>query len=153
MCCFEWPLGNTLTLLLAASVANSFFYGFNKLSTSTFYKVSKWVKYLNYIKDVCTILCVAFLLYQLNEYMYHVPFSLRETVLGSTFYSLTSLHGIHVLTALFSLYFTQRMALSNLSKSVKGNISLLFSLLLFHWTDIVWLFLFVSLYVLLGGIM
>jgi len=90
------------------------------------------------------ILAVFFTLLQAFEY-YNSPFTISDGVYGSTFYMTTGLHGVHVLVGtiflvvglvrLISYHFTDLHHLGFES-----------AILYWHFVDVVWLFLFISIY-------
>lgn len=72
-------------------------------------------------------------------------FSMRDGVFGSLFFIATGFHGIHVLLgALFLRYSLVRLLKGHFSPT--HHLSLEFSILYWHFVDVVWLFLFLFCY-------
>ena len=93
----------------------------------------------------CTVLLGAlFTCVQAWEYV-HAPYSITSTIYGSTFFMATGFHGAHVLIGTTFL-------LVNLVRAYKGHFSpkhhFGFEAAAWYWhfVDVVWLFLFVSIY-------
>lgn len=88
---------------------------------------------------------IFFLICQFFEY-YTALFSLQDSVYGSVFYMLTGLHGFHVyvgMTSLFGCYISRR----TLPFQVYDHrITFDASIWYWHFVDVVWLFLFVTVY-------
>nr|AID54839.1 cytochrome c oxidase subunit 3 [Hoplopleura kitti] len=85
-----------------------------------------------------------FMVFQCIEY-YEIPFSISDSVYGSLFFMATGFHGFHVLIGTSFL-------LINFARSVKGHFSSIHhfgfeaSAWYWHFVDVVWLFLFISIY-------
>jgi len=90
------------------------------------------------------ILAIIFTAFQGYEYN-NAPFSISDSVYGSTFYMLTGFHGFHVFIGtcfltvcwlrLYKNHFTQ-----------ERHLGFEFAAWYWHFVDVVWLFLFVTLY-------
>nr|AHJ39829.1 cytochrome c oxidase subunit III [Haematopinus asini] len=93
---------------------------------------------------VTVLLGVGFVALQFVEY-FESPFSIADSVYGSLFYVATGFHGIHVMLGLIMLLTsTVRLSLNHFS-----NFHLLgfeASAWYWHFVDVVWMFLFVSIY-------
>jgi heme/copper-type cytochrome/quinol oxidase subunit 3 len=90
---------------------------------------------------------IIFLIFQLHEYINHASFEISDGIYGSTFYMLTGLHGFHVLAGvlfLISVYIQLRS--SYYSERLEPHVGITFSVLYFHYVDIVWLFLYLFVY-------
>ena len=88
----------------------------------------------------------SFLLIQGYEYANN-GFGLRDGVFGSTFYTLTGFHGAHVLAGLvFIGIVTNRARLGMIS--AERHTAVEAASYYWHFVDVVWLFLFSTLYVL-----
>lgn len=88
-----------------------------------------------------------FLGFQVYEYihLYHVGLTLQSGVFGSTFFMATGFHGIHVLVGtIFLIVCTVRAA--QLSMSIEKHVGFEAAAWYWHFVDVVWLFLFVSVY-------
>lgn len=90
------------------------------------------------------ILAVLFILCQGYEY-YNAPFTFSDGAYGSTFFFATGFHGLHVMIGtiflLVSLVRTVRYQLTN-----NHHEGLQFGILYWHFVDVVWLFLFLTVY-------
>jgi len=96
---------------------------------------------------VTIFLGLTFLVIQLNEYA-HLGFTPQNKAFGSVFYSLTGLHGFHVLVGLILLticYVRTRRArdFTPARATVLGAASLYW-----HFVDVVWVILFLLVYLL-----
>ena len=124
------PLLNTLLLLTSACFATIF----HEL-------------YIDYHFDNSLILCFIFgfifLCVQIGEFT-SAPFTINYTNFGSCFFFSTGFHGFHVIVGLFFMsiflvyfYVYNHYILNYL------NVSLLY----WHFVDVIWLFLFIFVYV------
>uniref|UniRef100_A0AAU8G892 Cytochrome c oxidase subunit 3 n=1 Tax=Colposcenia ignota TaxID=3230277 RepID=A0AAU8G892_9HEMI len=85
-----------------------------------------------------------FTLLQMFEYM-SSPFSISDSVYGSSFFLTTGFHGIHVLVGtLFLIHCLTRMMKLHFNKN--HHIGLELAIWYWHFVDIVWLFLYTSIY-------
>nr|ATF28609.1 cytochrome c oxidase subunit III [Norvellina sp. EMHAU-15062816] len=90
------------------------------------------------------ILGVYFTVLQAIEY-FEAPFSMADSVYGSTFFMSTGFHGIHVMIGtIFILISTWRITKLQLSKN--HHLGFEMSAWYWHFVDVVWLFLYVSIY-------
>nr|AID54846.1 cytochrome c oxidase subunit 3 [Hoplopleura akanezumi] len=91
----------------------------------------------------CLLGCL-FLGFQVVEY-YEIPFTISDSVFGSLFFIATGFHGLHVLVG--TCFLTV-----NLWRILKGHFSPVHHLgfeasaWYWHFVDVVWLFLFISIY-------
>nr|WMQ53057.1 cytochrome c oxidase subunit 3 [Empoascanara sp.] len=95
-----------------------------------------------------TILTVMLGLYfsilQLYEYM-ESPFCISDSVYGSTFFLATGFHGLHVIIGtMFILVSLVRMFKLHMSKN--HHVGFEASAWYWHFVDVVWLFLYISIY-------
>lgn len=90
------------------------------------------------------ILGVFFFFLQMVEY-YESPFDFNSSVYGCIFFMLTGLHGFHVIAGLIYLSFSY-IRLINDHFTTKHHNSLVFAIWYWHFVDIVWLFLFLTVY-------
>jgi heme/copper-type cytochrome/quinol oxidase subunit 3 len=99
--------------------------------------------------EITLILAIMFTAYQVYEYV-NAPFHLSDGVYGSTFYMLTGLHGFHVLvgTAFLTVALVRIIARHFVTKVHLGFET---SAWYWHFVDVVWIFLFLSLYSWGGG--
>nr|AKS03995.1 Cytochrome c oxidase subunit 3 [Spadella cephaloptera] len=131
---FDVPLLNT-TVLLTSGVS----------ITWAHYAVME-----NNWKESCSslwitvILGVYFSLLQFGEYLL-APFSIADSVYGSTFYLATGFHGIHVIVGTM---FISVMLYRNISfhMSKEHHFGFEASAWYWHFVDVVWLFLFMCIY-------
>jgi heme/copper-type cytochrome/quinol oxidase subunit 3 len=88
------------------------------------------------------LLAIFFLSFQLYEYK-HASFSISDGVYGSTFYMATGFHGFHVLVgAIFiAVCFYRRDQFT-----VEHHVGLESAAWYWHFVDVVWLFLFLTIY-------
>ncbi len=88
----------------------------------------------------------AFLAMQVWEYTEKVDlFTPRTNAYGSLFYTVTGLHGCHVIVGLLILAWTQFFAWRGAYAS-ENHVAVQVSALYWHFVHAVWLFVFVSLY-------
>ena len=93
-----------------------------------------------------------FLIFQFCEYEFYADFRL-DNIYGTVFYSLTLLHGFHVYVGLFSLtmcfsYFHSfRLHKADMNKGMFYNFWIIFAVWYWHFVDIVWIFLFCTVYI------
>lgn len=88
------------------------------------------------------LLGVVFIYFQYVEY-YNSPFTLTDSVYGSSFYILTSCHGLHIIIGTCFLLFTL-LRFSHLSSH--HHIQFTTSAIYWHFLDAVWLLLYFILY-------
>nr|YP_010414446.1 cytochrome c oxidase subunit III [Kusala populi]URW11946.1 cytochrome c oxidase subunit III [Kusala populi] len=85
-----------------------------------------------------------FSLLQLYEYI-ESPFCISDSVYGATFFMATGFHGLHVIIGtIFILVSTMRML--NLHFSDMHHVGFEASAWYWHFVDVVWLFLYISIY-------
>lgn len=99
------------------------------------------------------ILGTVFLFCQAYEYKYGITFSWRDNVYGSIFFVTTGFHGLHVTIGTLFLLFCwlrQNVALRLKDKTIgfapKHHIGFEAAAWYWHFVDVVWLFLFVTIY-------
>ncbi len=95
---------------------------------------------------ITLVLGLAFLSIQAFEYLNN-GFGLRDGVFGSTFYTLTGFHGGHVLVGLIFIAIVANRARRGLVSSERHT-AVEAASYYWHFVDVVWLFLFSTLYVL-----
>jgi len=88
------------------------------------------------------LLAILFTLFQLYEYK-HASFSINDGVYGSTFFMATGFHGLHVLigTAFISVCFARYTHFTT-----QHHLGFEAAAWYWHFVDVVWLFLFVTIY-------
>jgi len=149
------PLANTLILLLSGATVtfahfcilltttwSSFYlFGFKLLDPIKTYPF--WI--LSSVALIITItLAVLFTLLQLFEYI-EAPFNITDGIYGSTFFIATGFHGLHVIIGtLFLTVCLFRNILSHFNENHHFGFEA--AAWYWHFVDVVWLFLFVSIY-------
>nr|YP_010478273.1 cytochrome c oxidase subunit III [Nesophrosyne sp. 23 GMB-2012]UVI59717.1 cytochrome c oxidase subunit III [Nesophrosyne sp. 23 GMB-2012] len=128
------PLLNTL-ILLSSGISITWAHNAiinNNISQT---KQSLWITIL---------LGIYFTMLQTIEYL-EAPFSIADSVYGSTFFMSTGFHGIHVIIGtMFILISTLRV--SKLHLSMYHHVGFETSAWYWHFVDVVWLFLYTSIY-------
>nr|YP_009501871.1 cytochrome c oxidase subunit 3 [Aacanthocnema dobsoni]AWU48798.1 cytochrome c oxidase subunit 3 [Aacanthocnema dobsoni] len=90
------------------------------------------------------ILGVYFTFLQYYEYLYS-PFSISDSVYGSTFFITTGFHGIHVIIGtLFLFHSFIRMSKMHFSKT--HHLGMEMAIWYWHFVDVIWLFLYMTIY-------
>jgi len=90
------------------------------------------------------ILAMIFTLLQAYEYV-ESPICMSDGAYGSTFFIMTGFHGLHVLIGtIFLIVCSIRLALNHFY--FKNSVGLECAIWYWHFVDVVWLFLFVSIY-------
>jgi len=90
------------------------------------------------------ILAIIFTGFQVFEYL-NAPFTISDTVFGSTFFMATGFHGFHVfIGTLFLFVCFIRIILSHFTKTHHFGFEA--AAWYWHFVDVVWLFLFVTVY-------
>lgn len=90
------------------------------------------------------ILGIYFTLLQLFEY-YESSFTIRDSIYGSVFFIATGFHGVHVIIGTLFLFICL-IRLKNLHFSPLHHIGFEAATWYWHFVDIVWLFLYISIY-------
>jgi cytochrome c oxidase subunit 3 len=93
---------------------------------------------------ITILLGIYFTALQAMEY-WQASFSIWDSVCGSTFFIATGFHGMHVIVGTVFLY-TRTKQLSLLSFSKNHIISLESAAWYWHFVDVVWLFLYITIY-------
>nr|YP_010610803.1 cytochrome c oxidase subunit III [Stenatkina angustata]WAP91624.1 cytochrome c oxidase subunit III [Stenatkina angustata] len=104
-------------------------------------------KNFNQIKQsmiLTIILGLYFSLLQLYEYM-ESPFCISDSIYGSTFFMSTGFHGIHVIIGTIFI-FVSFIRMLNLHFSSNHHVGFEASAWYWHFVDVVWLFLYISVY-------
>ena len=98
---------------------------------------------------ITVLMGIAFLILQVSEYREHLK-TLRPTdnAYGSIFYTITSVHGAHLILGLLMLLYVLILPAPHIGKSDKPpHHSLHNASLYWHFVDVVWLFIVGLLYV------
>jgi cytochrome c oxidase subunit 3 len=140
------PLANTLVLLLSGcsiTWAHHSFLSKPKISPYTIATESE-VTDTRTAFFVTLVLAVCFTCLQLLEYC-EAPFSISDSVYGSTFFLMTGFHGLHVIigTIFIAVCFV-RFLYGRLT--LNQHLGFEFAAWYWHFVDVVWLFLFISVY-------
>ncbi|TVQ33732.1 MAG: cytochrome c oxidase subunit 3 [Geminicoccaceae bacterium] len=134
---FGIPLLNTLILLASGTSLTWAHHAIREGDQATGFKAL-----------VLTVaLGAVFLGFQVYEYIhvYHEGLTLQSGIYGSTFFMATGFHGVHVLIgALFLLVCTVRAAQMTLKP--EKHVGFEAAAWYWHFVDVVWLFLFVTVY-------
>jgi heme/copper-type cytochrome/quinol oxidase subunit 3 len=103
------------------------------------------VQQVRVLLAVSFVLGLAFLANQVFDYQ-ELTFGIRDNAYGSLFYSITGLHGMHVLVGLLmSLVVQAKLAFGRITADRHETLRV-FSLY-WHFVDVVWIFVFTSLYI------
>ncbi len=94
---------------------------------------------------VTLMLGATFLIIQINEYI-HLGFTPQSTAFGTTFYSLTGLHGLHVFIGLTLLTFCLIRVKKARDFSYVSTTPLAAASIYWHFVDVVWVILFILVY-------
>ena len=93
---------------------------------------------------ITIVLAVIFTGFQAMEYM-EAPFTISDGIYGSTFYMATGFHGFHVIIGtIFLTVCLVRLSQSHFTK--RHHFGFEAAAWYWHFVDVVWLFLFVSIY-------
>jgi len=129
------PLLNTAILLLSGlSITWVHF----SLIAGKYYQV-----YYGFI--VTLTLAIIFTVLQIREYL-DAPFNITDSVYGSAFFSLTGLHGLHVIIGSIFIFVCFYRFL-NFQFTKTHHLGFEFASWYWHFVDVVWLFLFVFVYI------
>jgi heme/copper-type cytochrome/quinol oxidase subunit 3 len=119
---------------------------FSKFRTQYLYKTN-WATYMPHVSVglfITIFYGIVFSLFQRYEYI-HAPFAMNDSIYGSTFYATTGLHGLHVLVGTIFLI-VGLLRTINRHFTAEHHVGLEAAIWYWHFVDVVWLFLFVSVY-------
>ena len=141
---FGLPLVNTLTLIISGFTLTLAHRELKYVSSYDSY--SSYVRILNISSwlAVTILLALFFLFCQAFEYHY-ATFTLSDGIYGTTFYSLTGLHGIHVVVGTIFLIVCLIRA-SNLHFFNWKQVGFKAAIWYWHFVDVVWILLFYTVY-------
>lgn len=128
------PLLNTLLLLTSGAAVTW---------THSAVRAGKYNESLIGLNHAIVYACL-FLFCQYFEYI-EAPFTMSDGIYGSTFYMATGFHGFHVLIGTIFL-FVSGIRLSAHHFTRTHHIGLEAAIWYWHFVDVVWLFLFISIY-------
>jgi cytochrome c oxidase subunit III len=131
---FEIPFLNTLILLLSGCTVTWAHHGIRENNRSVM------VKGLG----LTVLLGVLFLSFQAYEYI-HASFTFDQGIYPSTFYMATGFHGMHVLIGTIFLFVCFLRARKG-HFTPKAHFGFEAAAWYWHFVDVVWLFLFISIY-------
>nr|WAP91728.1 cytochrome c oxidase subunit III [Idiocerini gen. 'Neoamritatus' sp.] len=128
------PMLNTMILL---SSGISMTWAHNAILNKNYSQVMKSMM-------ITTMLGMYFSILQLYEYM-ESPFSISDSIYGSTFFMSTGFHGLHVMIGTLFIIISM-MRIKNLHLSNLHHIGFESSAWYWHFVDVVWLFLYMMIY-------
>jgi len=94
---------------------------------------------------VTLVLAITFTALQIGEYL-NAPFNISDSVFGTVFYSLTGLHGLHVIIGSIFI-FVCFLRFLNIHFTTNHHLGFEFASWYWHFVDVVWLFLYVFVYI------
>lgn len=131
---FQVPLLNT-TILLASGVTITWTH--QAITQSNW-----WEAYTGFVATIT--LGIVFTLLQVMEYVFS-PFSMSDSVYGSTFFVATGFHGLHVIIGtIFIVVICWRHRAAHFRE--RRHFGFEASAWYWHFVDVVWLFLYICLY-------
>lgn len=107
-------------------------------------KLSLSIIFVIYFFFFTMILAFLFIFLQFQEYV-NAPFSISDGIYGSIFFLATGFHGLHVIIGTFFLLYCFFQILKNEITKVE-SIALECAIWYWHFVDVVWLFLFITVY-------
>nr|ATC73000.1 cytochrome c oxidase subunit III [Empoasca sp. EMHAU_031203] len=93
---------------------------------------------------VTLVLGLYFSLIQAYEYL-EAPFCISDSIYGSTFFMATGFHGLHVIIGTIFILISM-LRVINLHMSKLHHVGFESSIWYWHFVDVVWLFLYISIY-------
>lgn len=132
---YKEPLYATIVLLASGWSSNYAYYLFQLKNVNALKKA-----YL--LGFLTNLLGCVFLYIQYIEYT-HLSFTISQTAYCAAFYTLTGFHGIHVLIGNYFLFIQYRLKFFYFDHKTHG---LGYAVLYWHFVDIIWIFLFISVY-------
>nr|QAY82084.1 cytochrome c oxidase subunit 3 [Endoclita minanus] len=131
---FQIPLLNTIILLTSGITVT---WAHHALMSNNFTQTTQGLFFT-------VILGIYFTLLQAYEY-YEAPFTIADSVYGSTFFMATGFHGIHVIIGTIFLLICLLRHINN-HFSMNHHFGFEAAAWYWHFVDVVWLFLYISLY-------
>nr|AMR97521.1 cytochrome c oxidase subunit 3 [Iberobaenia minuta] len=128
------PLLNTLILVSSSITAT---WAHNKMMENNKTQTSISL-------TITIILAIIFTLNQMIEYK-NSPFNMSDSIYGSTFFMTTGFHGLHVMIGTTFILFMLIKHLKN-HMSMKNHFGMEAAIWYWHFVDVVWLFLYMSMY-------
>ena len=105
------------------------------------------LKKFKWFLSLTIILAIVFIIGQILEYidLYHKQITLHKDVFGSSFFTLTGFHGLHVILGILALLILLLLSFGKLKRvSVAGFGGVE---VYWHFVDVVWLFVFYFVYI------
>nr|QZZ18273.1 cytochrome c oxidase subunit III [Elbelus tripunctatus] len=93
---------------------------------------------------ITLVLGLYFSLIQAYEYL-EAPFCISDSIYGSTFFMATGFHGLHVIIGTIFILISM-LRVINLHMSKLHHVGFESSIWYWHFVDVVWLFLYISIY-------
>lgn len=139
------PFLNTIILLTSGVTVTWFHYLITSVVLNNKVENKLTIKHEGIFSLGLTVLLgIIFLGFQAYEYI-HATFTISDGVYGSTFYLLTGFHGFHVIVGtLFLLVCLIRYINNHFTEN--HHIGLEAAIWYWHFVDVVWLFLYISIY-------
>jgi len=131
---WEVPLANTLILLTSGSTVT--------LCHNSIITGDRTYAIISLIMTI--LLAILFTVFQVFEYM-HASFTVSDSIYGSTFFLATGFHGFHVLIGTFFLTVCLFRVINN-QFTREHHFGFEAAAWYWHFVDVVWLFLFLSVY-------
>jgi len=129
------PMLNTVILLLSGL----------SITWVHFAIISGYFDMAFYGFNITLFLAFTFTLLQIGEY-FNAPFNISDGVFGTVFFSLTGLHGLHVIIgSIFIFVCFIRFTMSHFT--TKHHLGFEFASWYWHFVDVVWLFLYIFVYI------
>jgi heme/copper-type cytochrome/quinol oxidase subunit 3 len=108
-------------------------------------RIGSWI-YPYILFFIATIFGIIFLYIQYTEYSKILSFNITQSVYGSLFFFLTGFHGIHVIVGLLFLTVSFALLHNRYFFSRERHLLLMISIFYWHFVDLIWLFLYVTVY-------
>lgn len=147
---FKLPLVNTITLIISGFTLTIAHKQLKGVPIADTFKRIELLEQITIWLFITICFGLFFLFCQIFEY-YFANFTFKDTIYGTTFYSLTGLHGIHVFVGTIFLivcFFRSLIVHFLSSKQVGFKCSVWY----WHFVDIVWILLFFTVYIWGGAI-
>nr|YP_010266085.1 cytochrome c oxidase subunit III [Messor structor]UHY95046.1 cytochrome c oxidase subunit III [Messor structor] len=131
---FDIPLMNTIILISSGLTVT---WSHHSMLNMNLYESKKSLL-------ITIMLGIYFTLLQIIEYI-EAPFTIADSIYGSSFFIATGFHGLHVIIGTLFLSFTLlRMNIQHFSS--KHHFGFEAAAWYWHFVDVVWLFLYISIY-------
>ena len=94
---------------------------------------------------IISIFLIGLFIYIQSVEYYNAEFTIADSVFGSIFFALTGLHGLHVMAAIILLSVALFRVYTD-QVTTEHNLSLDVAIIYFHFTDVIWLMLYLVVY-------